>query len=818
MASGIGAQGSAGIPARTWSDLDWAAIQGRLAELTVGQDARELAADLGVLPDDVWAERQLEVEEMSGLLRRGAQPPLAELPSLRHALVRARRVEALEPDDLLLVASALETAHRVRRHGASHEAVAPRYAACTAWIADLTSLTSEIRRTFDAAGLIVDDATPELARLRRRARRLRDSILARMDRYLKTPRFEGILQDDYITLREDRYVLPVRAGERGDVPGIVHGASNSGATLFIEPEDLIPLNNDLQVAQAEVRAEERRVLVRLTRLVRDAVDPIELNADLLTWVDLTVAAARMAAELDATRARVAPDAPFALTRARHPVLALRALTEGFTVIPNDITLPPGSRALVISGPNTGGKTVILKTLGLFALMTRAGMLVPCEAGSSMPLFDQVWTDIGDGQSIQGDLSTFSGHVANIASFVEQAGPRSLILIDEIFAGTDPVQGTALSRALLGWLMQRGAFSVVTTHLEGLKSISFEDDRYACASMGFDIERFQPTYRLRIGTPGASWALRIAERLGMPSAIIRAAEAGPEGDTTAEAEEKLVRMEQAWRDVLADREQARQLAAEASADRDRAAAELERARNREERAANEEATRLRRELSELRTQLREATRRLKALGNREPGPISDDEQRAIDEARELARAVDERTRAALQPEQQATEGLTWADLSRHMDVWVVPFQMYGRIAEEPVAGQKVSVQMGAVHAFFTPDQLRRGPGAARDDGRTAAQPQRHAAFRSAAPSRTLDVRGARVDDAVEQLDAFLEQAELSSMHEVLVIHGHGTGALKRALRSHLNTVRHPITSRPGEPGEGGDGVTVVTFTTRTTSGS
>lgn len=811
LASSRRGDGAEGLPASTWEDLDWPLLCERIAGYCATEDARELALSMGILPTGLWSRRMREIEELRGLRQRNATLPVGDVPSLRHALLRLRKVDALEGEDLLAIASMLTGASRVARFLSEHRERAPLCREHALSIADLSATATEIRSLFDASGELKDEASPELSRLRRRTRRLRETIQGRMDRYLREPRYEGILQDDYVTIRDDRYVLPVRAGEKGDVPGIVHGESGSGSTLYIEPESLVPLNNDLQIARAEIHAEVRRIRARLTKLLFAELKAVDHNADAIVFFDLSSSLSRLAYELNAALPSDRGDETLSLKQARHPILALRELDGELTVIPNDVVLPTGSHALVISGPNTGGKTVTLKTLGLFALMARAGMPLPCDPGSVFPVPRRVFTDIGDDQSVQTDLSTFSGHVANIASFVGDVGPGDLVLLDELFAGTDPAQATTLGRALIDELIGRGAIVVVTTHLEGLKSIAFEDERYAAASMGFDIEAMAPTYRLRSGMPGASWAHRIAQRLGIPAHIVERAESMAVPEARVSDEETLARMEDAWRQIEEERERAHKVRLELERARDELRLERAKVREKQERALDKELERARDEARKLRDEAREMTRLLREAASK-PESLGDEAKRLVEEARATARRVQERTSREARAGQQGAP-LSLADLQRGLSVWVVPYQQRGLVAELPSGDDIVGVQMGAIHARVPLDQLRVDQA---EQGARRSEADRGAASRSAVrasaadPALRHDLRGARVDEALEQVDAYVERAMRARLPFFTLIHGHGTGALKRAIRAHLNEMPYDLRHRPGEFGEGGDGVTVVEF--------
>lgn len=814
LSSSRSGEGRQGIDDATWQGLDWDLLCLRLSDHCSTEDARELARHLGILPLEFARARSNDVAELAALRMRGSRPPIGDVPMLRHAILRCRKVDALEADDLLGLAALLVTSSRVRRFFQNHAETAPRMLEYAEGLHEHDALANDVRSTFDEAGLMRDEASPELARLRRRYRRVRDSILARTDRYLRDPRYEGILQEDFVTLREERFVLPVRSGERGDVKGIVHGQSGSGGTLFIEPEELVPLNNELAIVQSAVAVEERRIRTALTRRLFEVIDEIEFNTDMLAFLDLTQAQAALGEDMDAHRPVIIERGKgFHLRVARHPILALRSKSENFVVVANDIEVAPDVQALVISGPNTGGKTVTLKTIGLYALMLRAGFALPASPDSELGLFRHIYTDIGDEQSIQADLSTFSGHVANIAAFVPKVQAGDLVLLDELFAGTDPAQATTLGRALIDDLIGRGAFVVVTTHLEGLKSIAFEDDRYAAASMGFDLDRMAPTYRLRPGVPGASWAHRIALRLGMPAAIVERAERmdAPLGAPVDEAQ--LARIEEALKQADEAKQAAERLVVEAERDREAAAKELEVAQDRERRQLDADVEKARRETGELRRAVRELQRKMQAILEAER-PTDEEAQRIIAEAREVVKRVEERTALEKVGPHEARPAPTAQELAVGDRVWIIPYQHYGVIAETVRDTSSVAVQMGPVLVRVRIDQLRLAEGPAPTSNKSSIPSVRsRPRVGEEDLSFRVDLRGQRAEDAEEMVEAYMKRAELASLPFVMFIHGHGTGALRRAVRAKLRELPYYLEVRAGEQGEGGEGVTFAKFVSK-----
>ena len=614
---------------------------------------------------------------------------------------------------------------------------------------------------------------------------------------------------------------------RGRVKGIVHGTSQSGQTVFVEPEALVELGNQLVLAQNAVADEERRILALLSSYVaedgRALVDSLEVAAGL----DLIAAAADQAGALGASAPALAEEegGGIDLVRARHPLMEL----SGRACVPNDIRLPRGT-ALVISGPNAGGKTVALKTTGLAVLMARAGLHVSAEGSSALPWIERLASDIGDAQSLEKDLSTFSGHLLRVQKILAAAGPGTLVLFDELAVGTEPEQGAALAEAVLEALVARGASVIATTHYERLKLLAAGEPRFANASVGFDLDRMMPTFELHLGVPGSSGALALARRLAVDADVVARAESLL-GDRRASVEELLAQLAHE-RDRLGEERRATAQAL-AEAERARAAAEraTERAIEREQKArqqSHDEAVAAlrdaRRELDELRTTLRR--RRREAVGSRPQGDVA--ELGASLDAAAARIAAHAPARPTPPTEPAPDPGRPHAG---HPGA--------GRLAQrQRHRGRRARRQQGLRPGRPAQDQRRAVGRAHRLEARAAPHRSRHPAARlrltSAAaakpskrerdhvlvaapsegraltrtPDATLDLRGERVDDALSALDRFLDESMRDSRDVIFIIHGHGTGALRNAVRDAVRLHPSIVEFRPGEPNEGGDGVTVA----------
>ncbi|HEX8026514.1 MAG TPA: Smr/MutS family protein, partial [Candidatus Limnocylindrales bacterium] len=611
-----------------------------------------------------------------------------------------------------------------------------------------------------------------------------------------------------VTLRNGRYVVPVKAEARSRVKGIVHDASGSGQTLFVEPLVVVELGNAWREAQVAEQEEVERILDELSKLIAANVPALRETLDALARFDFWAAKGLLAAELDGTRAETSKTDRVVLLSARHPGLTGR-------VVPIDVRLGDGFTALVVTGPNTGGKTVTLRTLGLLALMHQAGLHVPAAPGSALPVFRDVFADIGDEQSVAQSLSTFSGHMRSIIRIVEAAGPGTLVLLDELGAGTDPTEGSALAQSLLDHFIKAGALVAATTHYAELKAYAHTTPGATNAAVEFDLETLSPTYRLTIGLPGGSQAFAIAERLGLPEALVADARSRlSENERAFEA--TLARIRETETETADSLERARSAEARAAAALETAAEERRKARrDREEHinAAREVAEQI---VETLRDELERARKELERGSLTAPG-IDAVLARAD---QELARLPGTGGTPGSTPDSASAAAATTAPRPR----WKIGDRARsrsggweGRVAAIDRAGKRVTLEAGQMRVSVPLDDLEPaaaapGGGAAGTDTSTGTGTNVAALRLGKARSvpMSLDLRGARVEEALTALDGYLDDAAVAGLDRVTVIHGLGTGALRDAVRT--ESAGHPLVKsiRAGERGEGGDGVTVVTL--------
>jgi DNA mismatch repair protein MutS2 len=789
------------MDARSQVLLEFPLVRDRLAELTSFGPSRRLAETLEPSADPVIVARGLdETDQARSMLEERPGVGIGAAHDIGPLIERAARGGRLDPEGFLAIADTLDATARLATSLANERR--PLLRELGRSLHPLPAIRSTLGRSFDPVGELLDTASPRLGGLRAAVRVAYDRLRRRLDA-LVGAELGSALQEPIVTLRNGRYVVPVKAEARSRVKGIVHDASGSGQTLFIEPLVAVELGNAWREAQVAEREEVERILDELSALIAANAEPLRETLDALARFDLWAAKATLAADMDGTRAETAERPEIVLLSARHPGLTGR-------VVPIDVRIGDGYTALVVTGPNTGGKTVTLRTIGLLSLMHQAGLHVPAEAGSRLPVWRDVFADIGDEQSVAQSLSTFSGHLRRITTIVAQAGPGTLVLLDELGAGTDPTEGSALAQSLLDHFIRAGAIVAATTHYAELKAYAHTTPGATNAAVEFDLETLSPTYHLTIGLPGGSQAFAIAERLGLPEAIVADARSRlTESQRSFEATLAAIRAtEGETSDAL---ERAR--VAEARAAEALRIAEEERRRARREHdqhvsTAREEADRV---VEDLRTEVRDIRRALE----RETVTAT-----SLDAAVARAEAIAGRLPATVPAERPApaAQPRRWqvGDRARSRSGgWegrIAALEKGGRRGTLEAGGLRVTVEVeDLVPALGTATAIGAGgraAGAAGADATSNAAALRLARARTVASS--LDLRGARVEEALEALDRYLDDASVAGIRNVTVIHGMGTGALRDAVRA--AAAAHPLVrdARPGERGEGGDGATVVTF--------
>ncbi|QYK51169.1 MAG: endonuclease MutS2 [Anaerolineales bacterium] len=778
--------------------LEFPKVLERLARHTVFSVSQERAEALRPAADIDAARRRLaETGEARALLEDQPKVGVGGARDLRPALGNARRGMALTAAELLDVKGTLVAARTLARQLQDAEASYPLLAELAAQMPQPVGVVDAITKAISDRGQILDNASEQLAQIRSELSVAHERLLGRMQKMLSSDPYAKALQEPIFTQRDGRYVLPIRAEERGRVKGVVHDQSASGATLFIEPLNVVELNNTWRELQLAEREEERRILLALTALVQTHSEAIAAALEGLAELDLVLARAKYAEQLRAHAPELLPLRPHAdgphpgvtlrLFDARHPLL------DPERVVSSDIELFPENYCLVITGPNTGGKTVTLKTVGLLALMGQSGLHIPAAAGSQISFFESVYADIGDEQSIEQSLSTFSGHITNIVSILKHADQRSLVIFDELGAGTDPQEGAALARALLDHLVRRGITTLVATHYPELKVYAQGTKGVVNASVEFDLKTLAPTYHLTVGLPGRSNALAIAKRLGLSDEVLEQARSGID-PADLKAEDLLD-------DIHRERERARH-AHERAAEAERTAEDLraELAERLEliedERIEVLETARkqAKQELDALKTQ----AGRLRADLARQREPL--DKVQAVKQAIEaLEDTVEEPVQRQAVPESAPGRALRLGDAVRVRSLGA-------RGVVIGLSEEEAELQVGALRARarYTDLELLDEPA-----GESLPDWQGTLQLPDAVASE-VSLRGMRFEDAYNKLDAYLDAAYASGLRSARIIHGKGTGTLREMARDMLRKRNYVERYVFANPHEGGEGVTIAYF--------
>ena len=781
--------------------LEFPKVLARLATHASFSAGVELARTLTPATDFQEIHRRLETtSEARTLLDDKPSTTLGGAHDIRPLVTATQRGAVLPPAELLDVRDTLVAARNLHRTLTRLKDQFPHLARLAGRIRPCPAVIVEIDRCLDERGNVRDNASPELARIRREVRIAHGRIQDKLQGIIHAPRNAPFLQEPLVTQREGRFCLPLKADFKGRIRGVVHDVSASGATIFIEPLSVVELNNTWRELQLAETQEVHRILAHLSGLVAERATEIKQTVETLAELDLAFAKARYADAINGTAPELVPNKPtnkstVRLISARHPLL------DPQRVVPIDVALDDETHVLVITGPNTGGKTVSLKTVGLLTLMAQAGLHLPVEHGSALSPFEAVYADIGDEQSIEQNLSTFSSHLTNIISFLDQASEHSLVLLDELGAGTDPAEGAALARSLLDHFRHRGATIFVATHYPELKSYAQLTPGVRNACVEFDPQTLSPTYKLSIGLPGRSNAFAIARRLGLRRDVVEAAremispsdvrtedmltdihklriQAAQERDTVNEARVKGEKLTHALRERLEGIEQERQEILE---------------------QAREEATT---ELEALRADVRGLRRRLQATA----APLGD--VSAVEEAIETleSQVLEHFNWAQCKPE--TLEPLPFPDVSPHPirpgdTVWVRPLNTKGHVIK--IDNEEVEVQVGAMRTRVSRTDLELLAATPAQEETTVRD---YRVLAAPSPGTRLDLRGLIVEEALPRLDRYLDVAFRAELPWVRIIHGKGTGALRRAVRGFLTG--HTLVSgyESGGDKDGGAGVTIA----------
>ena len=778
--------------------LEYTKVIDRLVNLVATQRGRELAEALQPSSEYQTVESNLALtEDAVRVLRHAASIPFGGIRDLRQVLGRARVGGGLSGEELLAVGSTLRAVRLLKGFFAEY---AEFIGGLEPWVQGLTVLRNSefaIERSIDDNGTVKDDASEKLSQLRREIRVIQGRIKDKLDTILRSSQYKSYFQDALYTMRGDRYVIPIKQEYRHQFPGILHDQSASGATVFIEPMALVNMNNDLKGVISAEQVEVEKILLALSLQVAAAADPIEANCDILAQLDFVFAKARLAFEMHAVRPAVNIQGRVDLRQARHPLIAPAS------VVPVDIRIGTEFNTLLITGPNTGGKTVALKTLGLLCLMMQSGLFVPAAADSTLAVFENIFADIGDEQSIEQSLSTFSGHMTNLVRILSQVTPSCLVLIDEIGAGTDPEEGTALAMAILEHLREQGIRTIATTHYGELKAFAYTQEGVENASVEFDIETLRPTYRLLIGVAGSSNAFAISQRLGLPKELVEKARIMAGGEHQ-KFETVLSVMEEHKRASEKERQEAAALRQESV----RLRQIIEREKQSWEIKKKDAMIKARAEADELMRQTRlEAEAVIRDLKQHYSTSGASALQESVDSARRKIREkISELNPLEASETPVVFETDATAKVVKGSVVLVANLGQQGNVLS--VEGDSVVVQLGALKMTVARNQCRVLKRSEQKSLEPARKARQLSTEKMQPVSREIDIRGMNNEEASYVLEKYLDDAVLAGLDSVSIIHGKGTGALRKGVQTFL--AAHPRVKgiSIAEVNQGGTGVSVV----------
>lgn len=782
------------IEKRVLEKLDFDKMTQRLAGYCLLRRGQEIALALLPYTEMIQVERALdETGEAKALLRQNPLFSVRGAKDIQALLARVTVGGVLTPEELLLVKDTLKAGRAVRQGILESDLELPWLREKVVEIEPQRSLEEQIGRCITEECTVADQASRELGDLRRSIGRLQQRIRESLESVLRNTANQKLLQELLITQRSERYVVPVKQEYRGSFPGIVHDQSASGATLFIEPMAVVQLGNELREVSLREQREVQRILQELSFAVSAKSENIDRLHEALSQVDFILAKAQLSLELNAGKPILLGQPQMKLVQARHPLLSGK-------VVPLSVELGMDFDTLVITGPNTGGKTVALKTMGLLVSMAQAGLHISAEEGSKLGIFSRIFIDVGDEQSVEQSLSTFSGHMKNIVKVVEEADARSLILLDEIGAGTDPTEGAALAMAVLEDLHRRGARIVATTHYGALKTFAYKTARVENGSVDFDVVSLRPTYRLLIGIPGKSNAFNIAAKLGLKESVLTSAKAFL-NEREIQVADLIENLEDTQREIEKKRRQVQEELALVKAKN----ASLAQEQNRLALAYEESMAKARDEAAEL---LRQAKREAEELIRQLKEAVKQEHKdvQAIQQARTGINTLSAKLDQLGQGKAEIS-GLKPSELKLGQTVYMTELRQKGQVLALPNESGEVLVQAGIMKVMLPLKDLRFVPEEKPQKARISGE-GRLGISKVESVRNEIDLRGMLVEEATQLLDKYLDDAVLSGVSLIYVIHGKGTGALRAGVQDFLRRHPHVKGFRIGQHGEGDFGVTVV----------
>ncbi|MBN7774234.1 endonuclease MutS2 [Clostridium aminobutyricum] len=786
---------------KTYRVLEYNKIMDQLKAEAASEMAKKIISDMKPLVDVTLIEELLaETTEAVSVIVHKGNLPLGSFYDIEDSLHLARKGATLNMKQLLQILYNLHVAQNVFSFLKSDLPRLPIIHEISELISIQKNLEANIDRCILSEDEMSDNASPDLKQIRRSIIRQNEAVRNKMNQILNSSDNRTLLQDAIVTMRQGRFVIPVKQEHKAKFPGIVHDQSSTGATLFIEPQAIVTLNNELRELELAEKAEMERILAELSSNVAEHYHEILNNQELLIKLDLIFAKGKLSLRHKGTDVKLSEEGVLDIKNGRHPLL------NQAKVVPINVSLGKEYDTLVITGPNTGGKTVTLKTVGLLAMMIQSGLHIPASSGSTMPVFTKIYADIGDEQSIEQSLSTFSSHMNNIVDIVQSTDSETLVLLDELGAGTDPTEGAALAIAVLDDLYSKGAHTIATTHYTELKKYAIETHGVQNASMEFNVETLSPTYKLTIGIPGKSNAFEISEKLGLPSEIIRKARTLLDKGEI-EFENVITQIEEDKKLAEAERDEAILINSEMKRQKDELDKRLKKLEEQKEHIlmkAREEARDMVREAKELADQVQKELKDLDKMD-------SAAERHALyNENRRRIKSVDSKYRETI----QTVENQNPIDASKLKvgdRVKVLTMGQNGELLSLPDDKGDLFVQIGSLKAKINIKSLM----LINDGTKKKAAPKTSKygnLYRSKAQniSLSINVRGKNLDDAVMDVDKYLDDAYMAGLKEVTVIHGRGEGILRTGLHEIFKKHKHVDSYRKGAFNEGGDGVTVVTL--------
>lgn len=780
---------------KSLSVLEFDKIKNMLVNEAVTASGKTLCENLLPEEDIYIIERLLkETGEAESLIIKKGTPPLSPVGEVKGSVMRAEAGGTLSPRELLNCAHVLRVAGEIASYIDEDEFAEnyPRLDDITRGLFTDKRTSTKIIGAIISEEEIADDASQNLMNIRRKVKSLGAQIRETLNGMIKNQKYAAALQDAIVTMRGDRFVIPVKSENRAAVPGIVHDSSASGQTVFVEPMAVVEINNRIRECKIQEKEEIEKILADFSNMIAEDAPGLKRDSDIITNFDFAFAKGRLAIKMHAVEPLVNPDGIIDIKKGRHPLL------DAKKVVPTDIYLGEHFDTLVITGPNTGGKTVALKTLGLLTIMAQSGLFIPAQSGSKTSVFENVFADIGDEQSIEQSLSTFSAHMVNIVRILKEASYSSLVLFDELGAGTDPVEGAALAVAILERMKDIGAKTAATTHYSEIKLYALETDRVENAACEFDVTTLRPTYRLLIGVPGKSNAFAISKRLGLDEDIIERAKSVVDGESTK------------FEDVISSLEETRRIAEIDAEKAEEARVQTEKAK---ERAEKERAS-IEKQKEKILRDAREDAKRIYAEAKREADEIIKEMRKGAKDAQSL-----EANRQKLKKGLGQVEDKLGEDVFKQKNppidpkklllgqaVEVVSMGQTGNVLTLPDKNGNLNVQVGILKMNVNISALKLASEKKEDKKKGAGL--KISTGKTMHVKSELDLRGFMVDEGLIELDKYLDDAVLSGLDSVRIIHGKGTGALRSAVQEFLRRHHHAKSFRQGAFGEGDMGVTVV----------